>query len=114
KNLSDAYRGRIAEHVVAQELLSLNDSVLYKLNYWTREDTGSMAEIDWVVQHKGYVIPIEVKSGPTWKLRSLHQFIDRAPHHCAVRVNAGPLAVTEEKTIKGKSYKLLNLPFYLV
>jgi len=114
KNLSDAYRGRIAEHVVAQELLSLNDSVLYKLNYWTREDTGSMAEIDWVVQHKGYVIPIEVKSGPTGKLRSLHQFIDRAPHHCAVRVNAGPLAVTEEKTIKGKSYKLLNLPFYLV
>jgi uncharacterized protein len=38
KDLNDSYKGRIAEHITGQELLTLSDSVLYKLNYWTREN----------------------------------------------------------------------------
>jgi len=37
KQLSDAYNGKIAEHITGQELKALTNSVLFKLKYWTRE-----------------------------------------------------------------------------
>ena len=39
--LSDTYRGNIAEHITGQELLCLSESVLFKLNYWTRDKQAS-------------------------------------------------------------------------
>ncbi|MEN8155922.1 MAG: AAA family ATPase [Bacteroidota bacterium] len=113
-SISDAYRGRIAEHITGQELLSLSDSVLFKLNYWTREKMTSSAEVDFVWPYRDYLIPIEVKSGTIGKLRSLHQFIDQAPHSYAVRVYSGHYGITRAKTLSGKEFSLMNLPFYLI
>ena len=112
--LNDSYKGRIAEHITGQELLTLSDSVLYKLNYWTRENKDASAEVDFVWQHKNKIIPIEVKSGKAGKLRSLHQFVDRSPHNFAVRIYSGKFSVENAVTIAGKKYKLINLPFYLI
>ncbi len=113
-DLNDSYKGRIAEHITGQELLTLSDSVLYKLNYWTRENKDASAEVDFVWQHKNKVIPIEVKSGKAGKLRSLHQFVDRSPHNFAVRIYSGKFSVENAVTLAGKEYKLINLPFYLI
>jgi uncharacterized protein len=66
------------------------------------------------IYDQGKLIPIEVKSGSVGKLRSLHQFIDEAPHNIAVRVYQGEYLVQKAKTIAGKEFTLLNLPFYLV
>jgi hypothetical protein len=114
ENISDVYRGIIAEHIVGQELLASSYSVLYKINFWTREKKESSAEVDYVFPWQGKLIPVEVKSGSIGKLRSLHQFMDQAQHAVAVRVWQGPYSVEKAVTTKGSEFTLLNLPFYLV
>jgi hypothetical protein len=113
-DITDVYRGRIAEHIVGQELLAMSDSVMNRLMFWVRDKKQSSAEIDYIYQYNGKLIPIEVKSGSIGKLRSLHQFMDSAPHTFAVRVYQGEYLVQKAKTIAGKEFTLLNLPFYLV
>ncbi|MCX6327849.1 MAG: AAA family ATPase [Bacteroidia bacterium] len=114
EDIADVYRGRIAEHITGQELLAMSNSIMNKLQFWVREKKQSSAEIDYLFQYNGKLIPIEVKSGSIGKLRSLHQFMDHAPHHLAVRVWQGAYSVEKTKTISGTEFTLLNLPFYLV
>jgi len=70
--------------------------------------------VDFVLQYDGKIIPIEVKSGHNAKLRSLHLFMEDAPHDIAVRVWSQPFSIDEVTTPNGKKFKLLNLPFYYV
>ncbi len=114
ENISDTHRGIIAEHVTGQELLASKFSISNKLNFWIRDKKESDAEVDYVLPWQGKLIPIEVKSGSVGKLRSLHQFIDRAPHDTAVRIYQGEYLVQKARTIAGKEFTLLNLPFYLI
>lgn len=67
-----------------------------------------------MLQYDSKVIPIEVKSGHNAKLRSLHLFMDEAPHDIAVRVWSQPFSIDEVTTPKGKPFRLINLPFYYV
>jgi uncharacterized protein len=113
-DISDVYRGKIAEHIVGQELLAASFSFTEKLRFWVREKKQSTAEVDYIYGHKGMLIPVEVKSGSIGKLRSLHQFMDVANHGLAVRIWQGPFLVEKAKTISGKEFTLLNLPFYMV
>lgn len=112
KDISDAWRGLVAEHIVGQELLSNEKRVSYKHSFWVRDTAGSSAEVDFVVQLADKVIPIEVKSGNNSKLRSLHQFMEQAPHSTAVRFWTNPTSIDKIKTPKGKEFTLYNLPFY--
>jgi hypothetical protein len=59
-------------------------------------------------------IPVEVKSGHNSKLKSLHLYMNECPHNWAVRVWSQPLSVDEVTTHEGKTFKLINLPFYYV
>ncbi|RMI01673.1 MAG: DUF4143 domain-containing protein [Calditrichaeota bacterium] len=108
------YEGRIAEHIVGQELLAQQISGVHPLVFWTREKRQSTAEIDFLFQFHSLAIPIDIKAGATGKIRSLHLFMDMVSHPYAVRIYSGPLTVDEITTQKGKKFKLLNLPFYLV
>ena len=81
KNLPADFRGQIAEQFVGQELLvqrsgSEND----QLFFWQRAERGSTAEIDFLISNEGQIFPIEVKSGPSGRLRSLHLFLDSHPN----------------------------------
>ena len=114
ENIGDTHRGIIAEHITGQELLASNFSISNKLNFWVRDKKESSAEVDYILPWQGKLIPIEVKSGSIGKLKSLHQFMDRATHNIAVRVYQGEYLVQKAKTIAGKTFTLLNLPFYLV
>lgn len=109
-----AWKGRIAEHVVAQELIAENTEFGIHRYYWLRDKTDATAEIDFVYQYRNMVIPIEVKSGHNSKLRSLHQFMDMAPHDIAIRVWTGRYSIDHIKTLKGKPFRLINIPFYYV
>ena len=42
------------------------------------------------------------------------EFIDLCPHNYGVRVYSGELRIDKVKTIKGKKFVLMNLPFYLI
>ncbi len=113
-DLNDVYRGTMIEHLVGQELLALESTVLNRLQFWVREKNNSAAEVDFLYTFQSKLIPIEVKSGATGKLKSLHQFMELTPHTMAVRFYAGEINITEASTTSGKKYHLLNLPYYLV
>ncbi|MDR1171007.1 MAG: AAA family ATPase [Bacteroidales bacterium] len=112
KDILGAWRGKIAEQIVAQELLALDSRVSSQRNFWVRNKKNSDAEIDFVLQFDGKVIPVEVKSGHNAHLRSLHLFMDECPHDIAVRVWSQPFSVDEAATQSGKKFRLINLPFY--
>jgi predicted AAA+ superfamily ATPase len=113
-NIDDVFEGKIAEHIVGQELLTLNPLPLHKNHFWVRDKKQSDAEVDYLVSYNDLLIPVEIKAGKTGKLRSLMEFVDASPHPFAVRIYSGELSIDKIKTIKGKEFQLLNLPFYLV
>jgi predicted AAA+ superfamily ATPase len=113
-DILDAWRGKIAEQVVSQELLSLDSRVSNERDFWVRNKKDSDAEVDFVLQFDSKVIPIEVKSGHNAHLKSLHLFMDECPHDIAVRVWSKPFQIDEVTTQKWKKFRLINLPFYYV
>ncbi|MEP5611146.1 MAG: AAA family ATPase [Cyclobacteriaceae bacterium] len=112
-DMNDLHRGRIAHHLVTQELISIHEEIDYKPHFWVREEKGGGSEVDLVYRFDKWIIPIEVKSGKQGKLRSLHQFIERADHSYAIRMYAGKFNVEKHKTPGGKPYLLMNMPYYL-
>ena len=73
-NLLDIYRGAMAEQFVGQELLAANDGK--SLYYWSRQAKSSTAEVDYLVIIKNKVYPLEIKSGGSGRLKSLHLCLD--------------------------------------
>lgn len=74
-----ANKGAIAEAFVGQELLAYTDPHLQpKLFYWLREaeNKGSSAEIDYLIQLNGQVVPVEVKSEKGGALKSMRIFLE--------------------------------------
>lgn len=63
------FKGALTEQYVMQELSAQNFDYI---GYWTNE--RSTAEVDFVIQQKGEVVPIEVKSGEDLRSRSFTQF----------------------------------------
>lgn len=114
KNLGDVYSGLVTEHICAQELIANSISQFQTITFWLRENHKSSAEVDFVYQFQNYLIPVEIKSGSSGRLRSLMQFIERAPHNMAVRFYSGDFDLQEIQTPSGKKIFLLNLPFFLI
>jgi predicted AAA+ superfamily ATPase len=112
KDISDAWRGKTAEQIVGQELISYNVDFFNKRNFWMRNAHSSDAEVDFILQHDSQIIPVEVKSGHNSKLRSLHLFMDEVEHKTAIRVWSGCFSIDKVTTPKGKSFNLYNIPFY--
>lgn len=114
-SLADVWRGHAAEQIVGQELWqALDRNYADKELFWARDKKGSTAEVDFIFQLGGKVIPIEVKSGSNSHLRSLQSFISQpgAPD-VAVRIWPGKFSVDEVKNVLNKStFRLINLPFY--
>ncbi len=112
KDLTNVYNGKIIEHIVGQELLNISPLPLHTLSFWVRQKSGTSAEIDYVIPFNGKLIPIEVKSGKTGKLKSLHIFMNKTNHNMAVRLYAGELKI-DTVALENKTYYLLNLPYFL-
>ena len=70
------YRGAMAEQFVGQEMLVSQQGGLY---YWDRQAKSSSAEVDYLAVLNGRIHPVEVKSGATGSLRSLHLFLASFP-----------------------------------
>lgn len=112
-DINDAWRGKIAEHVVGQELLGQSYSVLEKRHFWVREAKNAQAEIDFLYSSREYgLVPVEVKSGANAHLKSLQLFMRESECDTAVRFWAKPCSVDTVKTDNSRVYKLLNMPYY--
>lgn len=112
-DLSEMFRGAIIPHIINQEMISIQDIRDEKPMFWVRDKSQASSEVDLVFVYKNKVIPIEIKSGLSGKLRSLQQFIDKTDHIYAVRMYAGLFDIHEAKTPNGKRFLLMNLPYYL-
>lgn len=113
KDLNSFYLGIIAEHIVGQELIAADIFPSLQLHFWAREKKQSSAEVDFIVPFDKHIIPIEVKAGKSGTLRSLHQFMDATDHSFAIRLYSGKMNIETATTTKGKTFTLLNLPYYL-
>ena len=76
EDLLTIYRGAMAEQFVGQEMLVSQKGKLY---YWNRQAKNSSAEVDYLAVIDGKIHPIEVKSGATGSLKSLHLFLGSYP-----------------------------------
>ena len=81
-------------------------ALLFKVGsvyYYSRED--SRLEIDFLVQRKGQIIPVEVKAEENLRSKSLRTFIDANPSFKAVRFSMSPFKDQDWMT---------NVPLYAV
>lgn len=97
-NIFTEYKGALTEQFVMQELTAL--SVDY-IGYWTNE--RSTAEVDFVLQHAGEVIPIEVKAGENVRSRSFTVFCQKYEPQRAVKTSLLPFHSDEN---------MYNVPLY--
>ena len=76
KNIDTLNKRNIAELFTGLEMIKYTDVHEKKqLYYWHREKRGSSAEVDYLIKQKGNVVPIEVKSGSSGKMQSMHIFL---------------------------------------
>lgn len=66
------FKGALTEQYVLQQLVSMGDMDIY---YWSADN--SQGEIDFLVQHAGKVIPIEVKAAENLQSKSLRAFVEK-------------------------------------
>jgi uncharacterized protein len=87
-NVDMLNKGNIAEAFAGLEMMKYSN-VLEKrqLYYWHREKRGSTAEVDYLTEQKGYVIPVEIKSGSTGKMQSMYRFLDEKNAPWGIRLS---------------------------
>jgi hypothetical protein len=104
-DLLSIYRGAMAEQFVGQEMAVSQNSSLY---YWDRQAKSSSAEVDFLAVLDGKIHPVEVKSGASGSLKSLHLFLSTYP-------NCGEgLVFSTRPFAKLPEQKIAFLPLYSV
>lgn len=96
KNLLSICRGQLAEQFVGQEFGAATNSQLY---FWSRDAKNSNAEVDYLIVLDSEIFPVEVKDGPSGKLRSLHLYRDTYQPSWSVVFHAGQTGILEKENI---------------
>lgn len=92
------FKGALTEQYVCQQMIAdLDLSLFYMLS------ENGRYEIDFLVQHEGNVVPIEVKAGQTVHAKSLCAYCEKYAPSLAVRLSMNPCE---------KQDHLLNMPLY--
>jgi predicted AAA+ superfamily ATPase len=94
------FKGALAEQYVLQELEALGKDL--KIFYWSK---ASGAEIDFLVQYNGHIIPIEVKSDENRQAKSLKIYIKDYKPKYAIRASLAGY---------GKQDFFYSIPLYLI
>jgi uncharacterized protein len=118
KPIELANNGVIAEQFVGQHLLYAQANFKTpELYYWHPPRKAGQAEVDFLLQQEGQIYPVEVKAGVSGSLRSLHSYVLKKNANVAIRIHSGraSLEALEANALeKQKSFKLLNVPFYMI
>ncbi len=102
-NINTVFQGAMAEQFVGQEFLAAGQKNLY---YWARQSKSSSAEVDYLLAVNNEIIPVEVKSGSSGSLKSLHLLLNQfADIKNAYVLSHGELG-------KLKTQKLEFIPIY--
>jgi predicted AAA+ superfamily ATPase len=110
KEFNPINKGAMAEVYVGNALRGASASSLREpLYYWHGEAKSSNAEVDYVVQCKEQIVPIEVKSGTRGKMQSIRAFLDEKQH-----TKRSPLGVRISLENFGRVDNILVVPLYAV
>lgn len=88
ENVDMLNKGNVAEIFVGIEMMKY--AGLYEkkqLYYWHREKRGSNAEVDYLIEKNGEVVPVEVKSGSSGKMQSLNLFMKEKKSTKGIRIS---------------------------
>ena len=111
-------KGALAEQFIAQHLLQYRPAFLKpELFHWSRNTKGSEAEVDFMIEFNGQIIPVEVKAGTSRTMRSLIMLQKEKHFPLAVRFYSGLPKIETLSLIENNKvfhYQLLSLPHYLV
>ncbi len=91
------YKGYFAENFVMQELVSYGFENLYAWH-------GRESEIEFLLQYKGEIIPLEVKSGDNLRAKSFTIYKRKYKPKIAIKLSSKKPAIHKDGTI--------NLPLY--
>lgn len=104
------FKGALAEQYVQQELRAATET---ETCYWATED--SRTEVDFVIQHRMSVVPVEVKAERNLKAKSLKAYCERYRPEVAVRCSMSEHHVQKvELPEAATAYTLIDLPLYAV
>ncbi|GHT52394.1 ATPase [Bacteroidia bacterium] len=98
--LFEEYKGAFTEQFVMQQLKAAE---LNYIGYWTNEKSTN--EVDFVVQHKGEITPIEVKAGENLQSKSFKFFCEKYKPQAAIR--------TSLSDFRQESW-MTNVPLYMI
>ena len=96
----EEFKGALTEQYVLQQLKPFSDFAIY---YWSAGN--STAEIDFLVQYQGLVIPIEVKASENLQAKSLKTFCQKY---------SSPMAIRTSMSDFRKETWMTNLPLYAI
>ena len=113
-DINAVYHGQVGEQIAGQTLLALNTRKNANLHYWYREEKGATSEVDYLMVINERLVPVEVKSGKTGTLRSLHNFMDESRCDFALRIYSGNMRTEQITTFNKKKFTLFSVPFYLL
>jgi predicted AAA+ superfamily ATPase len=99
-DIVDNMNGALAEQFALQELKTAGVSPLF---YWGREK--STAEVDFITQAGGGIVPIEVKSAKNTRAQSLKVYMNDYHPACAVRTSLKNYGVVDN---------LYSIPLYMI
>ena len=94
------FYGALAEQYVLQQLKGLDDM---EIAYWISESNA--AEVDFVIQTNGYVIPLEVKASTNLQAKSLKVFTEKFKPEIIIKTS-----LADFETNNG----FLNIPLYMI
>lgn len=96
----EEFKGAIAEQYVLQQFKTIKDLPVF---YWSNET--SRAEIDFVIQIKSDVVPVEVKAERNLQAKSLKVYMEKFKPNYAIRTSMADYKTTDN---------LIDLPLYLL
>lgn len=95
------FKGALTEQYVLQELKNIED---LETAYWANDNTN-VAEVDFLIQYKGKIIPVEVKSKTNLKAKSLKSYIEKFKPDMSIRTSLADYKKTDN---------LQDIPLYML
>ena len=94
------FKGALTEQFVMQQLKSAE---INAIAYWTNDK--NTAEVDFIIQHQGDIIPVEVKSAENLKAKSFRFFCEKYNAKNAIRASLSDYR---------KESWMTNVPLYVI
>jgi predicted AAA+ superfamily ATPase len=99
-DLFEEFKGALTEQYALQQLIAFKENSIY---YWSPENART--EIDFLLQIKGKIIPLEVKAAENLQAKSLRLFYQKYQPELSIRTSLSDYRKEEWMT---------NLPLYAI